>query len=62
LGSHRDGLLHEMMPRAARLALLVNPEFINAEAQVTDVRAPCGRLGMELTVPLERQSQSGDTW
>jgi putative ABC transport system substrate-binding protein len=50
LEEKRVGLLYEMMPRARRLALLVNPEFTNAETQVADARAATGRLGIELAV------------
>jgi putative ABC transport system substrate-binding protein len=50
LEEKRVGLLHEMMPPATRLALLVNPKFTNAATQVADVRAATGRLGIELAV------------
>jgi putative tryptophan/tyrosine transport system substrate-binding protein len=50
LEEKRVGLLYEMMPRARRLALLVNPEFTNAETQGADARAATGRLGIELVV------------
>jgi putative ABC transport system substrate-binding protein len=50
LEEKRVGLLREMMPRATRLALLVNPKFTNAETQVSDVRSASRRLGMEFAV------------
>jgi ABC-type uncharacterized transport system substrate-binding protein len=42
----RIGLLHELVPTATRIALLVNPKTANAEAQIKDVLAASDRLNL----------------
>jgi putative tryptophan/tyrosine transport system substrate-binding protein len=44
----RIGLLHELVPTARRIALLVNLKTVNAEAQIKDIRAATDRLNLTL--------------
>src|SRR5215467_14542058 len=48
--SKRIGLLHELTPAAAKIAMLVNPRTVNAEAQIGDIRAATSALGLPLEV------------
>ena len=50
LEAKRLGLLHELVPKAATLALLVNPTFPNAEAQVRDVQVAAPIFGQQVHV------------
>ncbi len=46
----RIGLLHELAPAASRIALLVNPNTANAEAQIKDIQAASGRLNLPVDI------------
>jgi putative ABC transport system substrate-binding protein len=50
LGPKRVGLLHELVPTATLIAVLVNPAGSNAEAFVRNARAGARTLGLELQV------------
>jgi putative ABC transport system substrate-binding protein len=50
LGQKRLELLHEVVPKAAVMALLVNPTNRSAEIQVSDVQAAARALGRQLHV------------
>jgi putative ABC transport system substrate-binding protein len=50
LGPKRLELLHEVVPAATTLALLVNPTNPNAETLSTDLRAAARKLGLQLQV------------
>jgi putative ABC transport system substrate-binding protein len=50
LAGKRLGLLHEIVPKAAVLALLVNPTNPNAEPDTKDVHATAIAIGRELRV------------
>ncbi len=50
LGAKRLELLHELVPKAAVIALLVNPSNPNAEAQSKDLQATARAKGLELIV------------
>jgi putative tryptophan/tyrosine transport system substrate-binding protein len=50
LEAKRLGLLHEMVPKATSIAVLVNPNFANAENQLRDVQEAAARLGVQLVV------------
>jgi putative tryptophan/tyrosine transport system substrate-binding protein len=50
LEAKRLGLLHEMVPKAMTIAVLINPNFADAENQVRDVQAAADRLGVQLVV------------
>jgi putative ABC transport system substrate-binding protein len=50
LGSKRVGLLHDLVPTAAMMAFLVNPQYPSAESEITEVRAAAQSLGQNLIV------------
>jgi putative ABC transport system substrate-binding protein len=50
LGAKQLGLLHEFVPVAARIGLLVNPTNTNAEAVTTDVRVAASAIGVQIDV------------
>ena len=48
LEAKRLGLLHEMVPKATSVAVLINPNFADAENQLRDVQEAAARLGLQL--------------
>jgi putative ABC transport system substrate-binding protein len=50
LEAKRLGLLHEMVPKATPVAVLINSNFSDAENQLHDVREAAARLGVQLVV------------
>jgi putative ABC transport system substrate-binding protein len=50
LEAKRLGLLHEMVPNATTIAVLVNASFSAAESQLRDVRAAADQLRVQLVV------------
>ena len=50
LGAKRVGLLHDLLPPAARLAVLVNPNTPESDPFVKDVQAACASLGRQIDV------------
>jgi len=50
LGGKQLGLLHELLPRATRFALLVNPNDPTAESSITDLRAAASAIGGQIDV------------
>jgi putative tryptophan/tyrosine transport system substrate-binding protein len=50
LEAKRLGLLHELVPKAATIAVLVNPNFTDAEDQLRDVQEAAVRLGVQLVI------------
>ena len=48
LQAKRLGLLHEMVPKATTMAVLINPNYSGAENQVRDVQEAALRLGVQL--------------
>ena len=50
LEGKRLGLLHELVPKAATLAVLLHPNFASFESQLRDVREAAARLGVQLVV------------
>ncbi len=50
LAAKRLGFLHELLPRAARLAVLVNPNSRNAQSEIADAQARASAIGRELDV------------
>jgi len=50
LTTKRFGLLHELLPGAARFAVLVNPDSPLTEPAITDLRAAASSIGRELEV------------
>jgi len=50
LEAKRLGLLHEMLPKATPIAVLINPKFMDAENQLSDVQEAAARLGVQLII------------
>jgi putative tryptophan/tyrosine transport system substrate-binding protein len=50
LGSKRFELLHELVPNAAIMALLVNPNYPSAESEINEMRAAAHSVGRNLIV------------
>ena len=50
LEAKRLGLLHEMVPKATSVAVLINPNFADAESQLRDVQEAAARLGVQLVI------------
>ena len=50
LEAKRLGLLHEMVPNATTIAVLVNPNYSPSENQLRDVQEAAARLGVQLVV------------
>src|SRR5215467_8000544 len=50
LEAKRLGLLHELIPTATTIAVLVNPNFSDAETQLRDVQEAAARLGLQLVI------------
>jgi len=50
LEAKRLGLLHEMVPKATTVAVLVNPNYSDAENQLRDVQEAAVPLGVQLVV------------
>jgi putative tryptophan/tyrosine transport system substrate-binding protein len=46
----RLGLLRELRPAATTIAVLVNPNSVIAEAQISDLRAAARNVGQEITI------------
>jgi putative ABC transport system substrate-binding protein len=61
LGAKRLGLLQELMPRAARVAVLVNPNNPLAAAFVTDVQTAAAAIGKQIEVLTASSSRDIDT-
>jgi putative tryptophan/tyrosine transport system substrate-binding protein len=50
LEAKRLGLLHELVPKAATIAVLLNPNFQDAENRLRDVQTAAARLGLQLAI------------
>jgi putative ABC transport system substrate-binding protein len=50
LEAKRLGLLHEMIPKATPIAVLVNPNFADAESQLRDLQEAAARLKVQLVI------------
>jgi ABC-type uncharacterized transport system substrate-binding protein len=50
LEAKRLSLLHEIVPKATTIAVLVNPNYSDAENQLRDVQEAAARLGVQLVV------------
>jgi putative ABC transport system substrate-binding protein len=48
LGAKRLGLLHDLVPTASVVGLLLNPGYLTAEVEVRDVNAAARRIGCEI--------------
>jgi putative ABC transport system substrate-binding protein len=61
LGPKRIGLLNELVPRASRYALLVNPEVPETESTTAEFRAAAERIGKQIEVFPARNVSEIDT-
>ena len=50
LGPKRLGLVHELLPAAARFAVLINPEYPQTESIVKDMQAAAVAIGRQIDV------------
>jgi putative ABC transport system substrate-binding protein len=50
LGSKQAGLLHELIPAATRVGLLVNPSLPATDAQIRDVTTAASAIGFQIDV------------
>jgi putative ABC transport system substrate-binding protein len=50
LEAKRLGLLHEMVPKATGVAVLINPNYSESEAQLRDVQQAAPSLGVQLVI------------
>jgi putative tryptophan/tyrosine transport system substrate-binding protein len=50
LGAKRLGLLHELLPRAEMIAMLVNPDFAESESHAKDAQEAALSLGLQIHV------------
>jgi putative tryptophan/tyrosine transport system substrate-binding protein len=50
LEAKRLGLLYEMVPKATSIAVLINPNFADAENQLRDVQKAASSLGVQLVI------------
>ena len=57
LAAKRLELLHELVPKASTIAILVNPNFLEAESQMREAQSAAGTLGRPLRV-LKADSES----
>jgi putative ABC transport system substrate-binding protein len=58
LATKRLGLLRELVPGTTVIAMLMNPDFQDAERQLQDLEAPARALGLQLTA-LRANSERG---
>ena len=50
LGAKRVQLLHQIVPRIARVGLLMNPDNINAAAELADLQEGTAKLGLQIAI------------
>jgi putative ABC transport system substrate-binding protein len=50
LGAKRLGILHELLPRAVRFAVLVNPTNPSSELQIKDAQAAASAIGLQIEI------------
>jgi putative tryptophan/tyrosine transport system substrate-binding protein len=60
LGAKRLGLLHELLPNAARFAVLVNPNNRNAEPLVRDAQMTGSAIGLQIEIFAARSAREID--
>lgn len=56
LGAKRLQLLHELVPRAALMGLLMNPDNLNAATELADLKEGAARLGLRILVQNARNA------
>jgi putative ABC transport system substrate-binding protein len=50
LGAKRVQLLHQVVPRIARVGLLMNPDNLNVAAELADLQEGTAKLGLQLAI------------
>ncbi len=50
LEAKRLGLLHEMVPKATTIAVLINPNYLDSDNELRDVQEAAARLGVQLVI------------
>src|SRR5262245_21015281 len=60
LGTKRLGLLHELLPRAVRFAVLLNPNNRNTDALTRDLQATASAIGKQVDVLTARSTREID--
>jgi putative tryptophan/tyrosine transport system substrate-binding protein len=60
LMAKRLGLMHELVPGAARFAVLVNPDSLAAESMITDLRAAASAIGQQVEILAARSNADID--
>jgi len=61
LGAKRLGLLHELLPKASVIGMLVNPTFGDAETHIRDAKEAALPLGVQIHVVRARTTDDFDT-
>src|SRR5260370_42357075 len=61
LGAKQLGLLHDLLPTASRIGLLVNPTNANFESVTEDVTAAATTIGLQIDVVHASNSQEIET-
>jgi len=61
LGAKRVQLLHDLVPKARRVGLLMNPDNPNVAAEQTDSKDGATRLGLQIVVQNARNAAEIDT-
>src|SRR5262249_3379983 len=60
LGTKRLGLLHELLPRAVRFAVLLNPNNRNTDALTRDLQATASAIGKQVDVLTAKSTREID--
>ena len=60
LGAKRLGLLHELLPRAVRFAVLINPNNRSSDALIRDLQATASAIGKQVEVLTARNNREID--
>jgi putative ABC transport system substrate-binding protein len=61
LGGKQLGILHELLPRAARFALLVSSNNLGSESVIADVRAAAAVIGRQIELLTASTNRDIDT-
>jgi len=61
LEAKRLGLLHELVPNATTIAVLVNPDYADAETQIREVQEAARTFGLQLQVMKASSERDFDT-
>jgi putative ABC transport system substrate-binding protein len=60
VAAKRLGILHELLPKAARFAVLVNPNSRNAKSEITEAQAVGSAIGREIDILTARTGREID--